>query len=247
MNDGDGRSAKARDARALDYEALASFLQAMSYPLRLELLEVLRFPHTLSEIRLSPHRSHPGENPDRPAARQTVQVHLDRLAEADLVRAETVEVRGRPVPRYVVNSLKLYAAVEELRRISVRVAGRGPVEDVTGTSGAEPEPGAYDGRRLVLTHGVYEGRSYALPRAADGGGRWVVGRAPACDVRLDYDPFVSLEHAAIEESSGRIVLRDLGSKNGTRVNWSTIPPREARALRPGDVVGVGRSMLCFAE
>src|SRR3546814_3430653 len=34
----------------------SSLLRALAYPARLELLHVLRFPHTLGEIRLTAHR-----------------------------------------------------------------------------------------------------------------------------------------------------------------------------------------------
>jgi len=48
-------------------------------------------------------------------------------------------------------------------------------------------------------------------------GRVVVGREEACDIRLQH-PLVSRRHLEIERSEdGGLVLRDLGSKNGTLV------------------------------
>ncbi|HUO34641.1 MAG TPA: FHA domain-containing protein [Candidatus Acidoferrum sp.] len=44
-----------------------------------------------------------------------------------------------------------------------------------------------------------------------------IGRAPDCDVVLDY-PVVSREHARIIDSGGQYVLEDLRSTNGTAVN-----------------------------
>jgi ABC transport system ATP-binding/permease protein len=44
-----------------------------------------------------------------------------------------------------------------------------------------------------------------------------IGRAPSCDVILDY-PVVSREHARIIESEGLYALEDLRSTNGTAVN-----------------------------
>ncbi|MEO0421051.1 MAG: FHA domain-containing protein [Pseudomonadota bacterium] len=49
----------------------------------------------------------------------------------------------------------------------------------------------------------------------------VMGRAPSCALHLD-DPQISRRHAAIEFRRGRWVLRDLGSRNGTRLDGKLI-------------------------
>lgn len=229
----------------VDYATLAEFLTAIGYPLRLELLEVLRFPHTLSEIRVHPHRREGGKATERPAARQTVQGHLDTLVKADLLRVERPEGGGRNAPSYVVNSLKLYELVEELRRLVVRYAGRGPPGEATGTLSPAAELEAEEGPRVVLVHGLYEGKSFPLDEASVREGRWVVGRRRDAAVSLEYDPFVSSENAALSEQDGAYAVTDLGSKNGTSVNWWRLPKGASRALRSGDVIGVGRSLLVF--
>lgn len=228
----------------VDYETVAEFMNALGYPTRLELLDALRFPHTLSEIKLAPRRLQPGDNPERAAARQTVQAHLDKLVDADLVHVDEVELGGRPVNRYVVNPTKLYALIEELRRLSVMYAGRGPAGDATGTLSGGPSAQTVEGPRLTLVHGVYEGKSF--PLAPDEGERWVIGRRRGLAVSLDYDPFVSLENAAIAGKRGVFTITDIaGSKNGTSVNWGVLPPGGSRKLKAGDIIGVGRSLLCF--
>lgn len=68
-------------------------------------------------------------------------------------------------------------------------------------------------------------------------GRTVVGRAPGCDVRLDSH-HVSRAHAAFEVHGGRVVVEDLGSKNGTFVGERPIDA--ATELRPGDRLRLGR-------
>lgn len=233
-------------ARApIDHATLAEFLEALAYPMRLQLLEALKFPHTLGELKVSPTRREGGKAVGRPAARQTVQAHLDKLVEADLVRAEEHETGGRRVPRYSVNPLKLYELTEELRRLSTMYAGRGPLGDATGTL-AGPSPAAEaDGPRLVLVHGVYEGKPFPLDAASARNGQWTIGRRRDLAVSLDYDPFVSLENSVLMERDGRYTVADLGSKNGTSVNWVPLPKGASRALRPGDVIGVGRSLLSF--
>jgi hypothetical protein len=228
----------------VDYTTLAEFLGALSYPVRLELLDALRFPHTLSEIKLPARQRSSGE-PGRPAARQTVQQHLDRLVEARLVRAEPIQREGRTMPTYVVNPPKLYELLEELRRLSTTYAGRGFAADATGTLGSAPQAEEVKGPRLVLVHGVYEGKAFPLDAASRKDGKWLIGRKRDLAVPLDYDPFISLENSAVREEAGRFFVEDLGSKNGTSVNWTVLPKGVSRQLRPGYVLGVGRSLLGF--
>jgi DNA-binding transcriptional ArsR family regulator len=232
---------------AADYATLAEFLAALAYPTRLALLEQLRFPHTLGEIRIAPHRREGGQMVDRPVARQTVLGHLEQLVAVGLVQAESVEAEGRQVPRYAVNASRLYELSEELVRLTTRYAGAGGGAEATSTVTTRvPRPPAR-GPRLVLVHGVYEGKVFAFSGEAAGVGPWILGRRRDAAVSLDYDPFVSLEHAVVTQEGRSFVVNDLGSKNGTTVNWEPLAPGRPHALRPGDVLGVGRSRLCFAE
>src|ERR687883_571846 len=58
----------------------------------------------------------------------------------------------------------------------------------------------------------------------------VVGRKEDCDLRLDHKS-VSKMHCVIVKTDGLLLLRDLGSTNGTRVNGQRV--RRA-ALLPND-------------
>ena len=49
----------------------------------------------------------------------------------------------------------------------------------------------------------------------------VVGRTETCDVRLDHKS-VSKLHCVIVKTDGLLLLRDLGSTNGTRVNGQRV-------------------------
>src|SRR6478736_1826454 len=60
----------------------------------------------------------------------------------------------------------------------------------------------------------------------------IVGRKEDCDVRLDHKS-VSKQHCVIVKTDGLLLLRDLGSTNGTRVNGQRV--RRA-ALLPNDQV-----------
>jgi hypothetical protein len=69
----------------------------------------------------------------------------------------------------------------------------------------------------------------------------VIGRLPECGVVL-ADSNVSRRHAELRRSGDSVVLTDLGSTNGTRVNGA--PVRE-RILASGDEVSVGSTRLIF--
>jgi predicted component of type VI protein secretion system len=64
----------------------------------------------------------------------------------------------------------------------------------------------------------------------------VVGRHPQCDARLDSIR-VSRRHCCLSEDkdSGEVVVRDLGSTNGIRINGQRV---EAGRLRPGDELSI---------
>ncbi len=68
----------------------------------------------------------------------------------------------------------------------------------------------------------------------------VLGRDPACEMAVD-DRRMSRHHVAFGTSgAGLPAIRDLGSKNGLRVNGA---PTTTRLLRLGDVLRVGDSLM----
>ncbi len=73
-------------------------------------------------------------------------------------------------------------------------------------------------------------------------GDTVIGRAPGCAIVLS-DDYVSSRHARIVERGGRVWVEDLGSTNGTLLNGR--PVRRAAALRAGDRLQLGRTVLAF--
>ena len=66
-----------------------------------------------------------------------------------------------------------------------------------------------------------------------------IGRATDVEVVL-ADPLVSRRHARLSSRGGRLVLADLGSTNGTRVNGERV--REA-VVGPGDRIEIGATRL----
>jgi len=69
----------------------------------------------------------------------------------------------------------------------------------------------------------------------------VIGRLPECTIVLG-DPNVSRRHAELRRVGDSVVVTDLGSTNGTRVNGTTV--REQH-LASGDEVSVGSTTLVF--
>ena len=68
-----------------------------------------------------------------------------------------------------------------------------------------------------------------------------IGREEGNSVQLN-DERISRFHLKIQEDQQKLVLTDLESTNGTRVNGEDT---QLRILRYGDVVAVGRSVLLF--
>ena len=70
-----------------------------------------------------------------------------------------------------------------------------------------------------------------------------IGREEGNLLRLN-DERVSRFHAKVQVDNGDIILTDLESTNGTRVNGKAV---QIRRLRPGDRICVGRSLLLFGS
>src|SRR4051794_41207789 len=63
----------------------------------------------------------------------------------------------------------------------------------------------------------------------------LIGRHPECDIRLDL-PKISRRHCCVALAYERVMIRDLGSRNGLRVNGRLIDEAQ---LHPGDEVAIG--------
>lgn len=68
-----------------------------------------------------------------------------------------------------------------------------------------------------------------------------IGREEGNSIQLNDDR-ISRFHLKIQQDHGDIVLTDLGSTNGSRVNNEEV---QLRILRHGDLISVGRSTLLF--
>jgi hypothetical protein len=89
---------------------------------------------------------------------------------------------------------------------------------------------------FLVLEGVDKGRVYRdLPIPV------TIGREEGNALRLN-DERVSRYHAKVQAEEGDIILTDLDSTNGTRVNGASV---QIRRLRAGDQVSIGRTMLLY--
>ena len=90
------------------------------------------------------------------------------------------------------------------------------------------------GVTLKVLHGADRGKVFAdlIPP-------FTVGREEVNDIQLN-DERVSRCHFKIQRDNDRLVLTDLDSTNGTKVNGVEYP---LKILRSGDLISVGRSLM----
>jgi pSer/pThr/pTyr-binding forkhead associated (FHA) protein len=85
--------------------------------------------------------------------------------------------------------------------------------------------------RLVVIGGEVHSRQYDLRLPT------VIGRSRSTDLRLGH-PLVSRQHCEVFEANGLLMVRDLGSLNGTYVGDQRIA-EQATPIKPGDLLTVG--------
>jgi uncharacterized membrane protein YdfJ with MMPL/SSD domain/pSer/pThr/pTyr-binding forkhead associated (FHA) protein len=90
---------------------------------------------------------------------------------------------------------------------------------------------------------VVAGASSGTTLSIDPGGI-VIGRSESGDAALGGDPELSRRHARVSQVDGRIVIEDLGTRNGTFVNGERI--HAPTVVEPGDAIWVGTTTLVLA-
>ncbi len=114
---------------------------------------------------------------------------------------------------------------------------RHDIVDVTQPIPVETDPDHGDETpMLVVLKGRKRGSRFALDKETTS-----AGRHPESDIFLD-DVTVSRRHADFVHSDDGIVVRDVGSLNGTYVNRQRV---DEATLRHGDEIHVGKFRLVF--
>jgi two-component system, cell cycle response regulator len=92
---------------------------------------------------------------------------------------------------------------------------------------------------LILYSGTETGKRFVLDSQA-----MTIGRLPNTDIYIDA-PSVSRRHAELSMVGDAVMIRDLGSSNGTHVNNQ--PIEGSVVLRDGDLIRLGKVFLKFYE
>jgi pSer/pThr/pTyr-binding forkhead associated (FHA) protein len=109
---------------------------------------------------------------------------------------------------------------------------------------------------LEAVEGPAQGQRYSFERYDT----FLCGREPECALVLSGDPAISRHHFLLEVNPPRACLRDLGSRNGTRINGLCHGRRERSEspeqgalrkhpevdLKDGDLIQVGKTVLRVA-
>jgi two-component system, NtrC family, response regulator AtoC len=114
--------------------------------------------------------------------------------------------------------------------------GSGPSRHA-GDATTQLDLGAQRGQHDERAYVMWRVGDQADVRAVDEGDTLVFGRADDADFRTD-DSRVSRRHAELTLRGGRLSVKDLGSRNGTRVGERVLRLEE-RELRRGDEIAVG--------
>jgi len=74
----------------------------------------------------------------------------------------------------------------------------------------------------------------------------ILGSYDGCDVYLPGDPAIEKKHARIYRKEGRFFIEDLGSRSGTYVNSTRVPPGSAVEIKKGAKVRLGSTIVELA-
>jgi anti-anti-sigma regulatory factor len=117
------------------------------------------------------------------------------------------------------------------------IRGGSPVDAHAHASSASAPATATEPLKGKVWMRVEYGRSRG-PVLAVAGGSFAIGRAQGSQLRL-ASPHVSKQHAVVEVQGARVLLRDLGSTNGTVINGDLLRGSEAE-LHSQDTFRIGK-------
>jgi pSer/pThr/pTyr-binding forkhead associated (FHA) protein len=85
--------------------------------------------------------------------------------------------------------------------------------------------------KLKVLHGAHAGKELPVK-----GPQFIIGRGEGCHLRAKSDT-ISRQHCIVAISDGKVLVKDLGSKNGTFINEE--PVEKTSVLRMGDTLRAG--------
>jgi len=129
-------------------------------------------------------------------------------------------------------SLAVLRDAESRAQVNADVSAAHPLADLD----SEPNPTPPERQEPIAAtlELLCAGQRYAI------GDALVIGRSSSCDIHVP-DSEMSRRHAEVSSHDGGVVVRDLGSTNGTRVNGSMISA--PTTLAAGDVIAAGTTEI----
>ena len=101
---------------------------------------------------------------------------------------------------------------------------------------------------LRVLKGPDEGKTFELSDGDNLIGRWDTDSAcfPEVDLEeIDRDFKVSRRHAVLDIDDGKVLLRDVGSLNGSKLNGEKLKAEEIHELKEADLVTIGNLEFVF--
>lgn len=93
---------------------------------------------------------------------------------------------------------------------------------------------------LIVVRGSPQGHRYFLNQEET-----FIGRDPAVDIAITSDPNISRRHAKLVKQGEGVMLVDLGSSNGTKVNGKACTANTPVVLAKEDMIGMGTTQFKF--
>lgn len=110
-----------------------------------------------------------------------------------------------------------------------------------GSAGALTMPNISDDASMLCGQsGSFSGQKLRVPRNKP----ISLGREASCQLVLASKQ-VSRKHCEVRLAADGLIIRDLNSANGTKVNGTRIPPQQDVPLKRGDRVEIGSKDECF--
>ena len=73
-----------------------------------------------------------------------------------------------------------------------------------------------------------------------------IGRSNENDIQI-HDKYVSRNHLMIWKKGNRFFLKNLGNRNGTKVDGHRVPSGATVEMKKGDAIVIGMSVFCIGE
>jgi hypothetical protein len=108
---------------------------------------------------------------------------------------------------------------------------------------AMEKSGASTVPRVVIRQGIDQGTELSLEIAEK---RYVLGRSTNCDVVLD-EPNASRRHVEVFTRHGQVIVRELGSKNGTKLGGQPLVADHETQWPAGTVLEIGEDHLLLMD